>query len=948
MLSKLRNIKWPGNSKAEGTGTAADAVQATDKKGNVSTKPASTEKQPASSDTNLEAELASSSEKIRARACAQIKDSALLLPVALNDQSENVQLIAARQYAKVLPANETAQQTLLEFAADPEKRHLARLITAHNNDGSLRSFGVSQFTADTDLFHIATETRFHDTRQTVTSSLKSLDLVDKCYRAIKSKDKIVARELKQRINEHQAGNELLVQQEQETDKIIDEMTKLAHGAWTPTYPNRYELFAKRWQSIDFAIPDDKRGQFETLNTIAADKVAGHATERQALDDQVSIIKELKESLSTLMSTELPQLSDTVEQINNTAKTLQDRWQTLPSDTSAESTLDQDYKRLSLAVSSQLKNATATLRSRQEIDNEQQADTKLLEKQLGQLQDIKTRLAQSGSEPAYAQALPAIMESLQHSITRNKKQALELKTTINKQFGSLNSAISANRWGPARSIHERLSKKINRLGRSEQQHFAEKLERLEKKLNDLGDWKQFATEPKLEALCEQMEKVPALGLAPKDQADRIKDLQQQWKAMGASPGQEAHWPRFKKAADIAFEPCAQYFQARRNEKDAKLKHRTEICDMLQAYLDKSDWQNPDWKLVEKTIRTAKNEWRNARVFDRKAGAELETRFTKVLADIDQKLQPAYDAGSAEKTDLIAKVTALSEGEINQHCMNQVKKLQSMWRRTGVSRRKDDQKLWAEFNDACSKIYQTHRGHQREQYAASMEHVTRARQIITELKNVGKNNVIPDEKQLQQLQDEFNSLAEFPEKEQKYLLRDFTRALDSVENHRVKMNESAQQNELHRLSQNADICRELEKLAGQPSDSLQVTIDSLNADWSEGEKTDNPRWKKAMQLRRDTILAHLSAGTLPDFEHNTQERRLLCIETEILNDRETPESDKQLRMQYQLNKLQQGLTSANAASPNEQRVDLKIRWLTMFPADPVNQDSLHQRFNSAIGG
>jgi len=945
-------MKWPGNSKEQEASTNPQQSGQTDKTDAAyALAPSDSPKKAdaAADEKDHQADLASDSEKKRARACTNIKDPTLLLSVALNDKAENVRSVAARQYARVLPAGESSRQTLKEFASTAEKRHIARLMTAHNNDAAFRKFGIDLFNADEDLFHIAAETRFHDTRHTVSSSIKSHEFVDKCYRAIKSKDTKVAKELKLRITEQQAASQLLIQQEEEVDKVIDEMSKLAHGAWSPTLPNRYELFHNRWQAIDFPIADDKREQFNALNAVAAEKVASHAAQQQAHDDRELILTELDNTLSRVRSVELAELTGTIAHVEESAPALHSRWRELPAESGNDKKAEQRYEQLSRTLQRLTGQANVTLKASQDINNKSLPDVKTLSKHLEKLQQLKTQQSADAKPPAFARELPAIMEAMQQAITTGKQQTRELKASINKQFGSLNSAISANRWGPAKSIHERLAKKISRLANSDKAHFQEKLERLEKKLHDLGDWKQFATEPKLEALCEQMEQVPALGLAPKDQADRIKDLQQQWKAMGASPGQEKHWPRFKQAADIAFEPCARFFEARRNEKKAKLGQRAEICDMLQGYLDKTDWQNADTRLVEKTVRAAKNEWRNTRVFDRKAGTELEARFTKILSGIDEKLQPTYDASAAEKSDLIAKVTALGEGDINQHCINQVKRLQSMWRRTGVTRRKDDQKLWTQFNDICSTIYQSHRGQQREQYAASMEHVTRARQIIAELKNISKNDSALDEKQLSQLQEEFNALAEFPEKEQKYLRRDFARALDSVENHRVKVQQAANEDELHRLSQNADICSKLEELAGQSSEAIQSTVDSLVADWNDGEKSDNSRWKKAMQLRRDTILTHLAAGTLPDFASNTKARRLHCIETEIFNDRETPESDKQLRMQYQLEKLQNGLNSATATSapPAHQLMELKIRWLTMLPAEQSSRESLNQRFNSALG-
>ena len=492
----------------------------------------------------------------------------------------------------------------------------------------------------------------------------------------------------------------------------------------------------------------------------------------------------------------------------------------------------------------------------------------------------------------------------------------------------------------------MSNKIDRLAAADKPRYQEKLSRLEVKLNELGDWKQFATEPKLLSLCEQMEKIPEQGLAPRDQADRIKALQQQWKSMGASPALEVYWPRFKTAADTAFEPCAKYFAAKKEEKTSKLKHRSEVCEMLEGYLEKSDWQNPEWKLVEKTLRTAKAEWRNTRVFDRKATAKLDQRFTTIVDALNEKLGPAYDAGAAEKADLIEKVKALAEGDINQHCINQVKRLQGLWRRTGITRQKDDKKLWSEFNQHCSDIYSRHRGQQKEQYAASIQHVTRGKEIIRELKQLAKAKTVADDKEAQRLQDEFQALPEFPERDSKYLLRDFGRAVDGVEAQIQNFGQNSRAAELERIAQNADICATLEKLIDLPPDEAKAESERLLANWDNGEKTDSTAWKKSLNHRRDSIINHLNANTRPDYEENTLHRRLLCIEAEILKDKPTPAADRKLRMQHQLKKLQTGDRGNINHSVDEEATSLRIAWLTASPANPADSEALEQRFNSAL--
>ncbi|MEM7257051.1 MAG: DUF349 domain-containing protein, partial [Pseudomonadota bacterium] len=881
----------------------------------------------------------------RMAACAHVKDTDTLLGVSRCDTDEQVKIAAARQYARTLPDSENTRALLKKHADSQTDRHLSILITALHANADIRQLGLSLFSNDEDYKAIAMETRFHDTRDEVTDKISSLDVVDAVWRTIKTKDKVVARKLKQRLQEHHSNTALIEEQTAEKDKIIDEMDRLANGAWSPNYTTRFDLFVQRWQALDFAISSADQQRFESLRAIASEKVEKNRLQQQLLDKLQTDTKQLKQLTARINQTELNALPATLTEAQSTLSAIASEHTQLKQvsvDTSLLQQLTDSLNRaqITLRHAKDASDAYAQITSGGNIDFDQlTSHRKVLKK------TINVHAANQ-TPPVYVKEFPALQQSIERNLKALTQSNAELKASINKQFGSLNSAIAAGKWGPAKSMYERLERKIEKLPASDAKVLNEKLSGFEKRLNELGDWKQFATEPKLQALCEEMEKLPSHQLSPKDQADRIKDLQSQWKGMGASPGQERHWPRFKAAADIAYAPCAEYFAQRKAEKEAKLAQRQTILYMLEQYAEQVDWENPDWRLVEKTIRTAKNEWRKLRVYDRKATAAQEQAFTEALATLNSKLAPVYEQGKQEKQSLIDRVVALGEGEVNQHCINQLKTIQSQWRRTGIVERADDQRLWKAFNQAGSAIYDVHRGKQKEQYAASVEHVKRAREIIKTLRDAGTNNNALDEKNVKQLQDEFQSLPEFPERDQKFLFRDFNRAIDGLDKQREQNSESALKQQLQRLRCNAVLCDQLEALAGEPVDKVKTRMEQLLSEWNDGQKTDNVEWKKAIVLRRDSIVAHLQAGTLPDFEANTMARRLLCIDLEILLDKETPQEDKTLRMQHQLDLLQQGLTSASVESPQQQRQALEVKWLTAFPASVELRSKLESRFATAL--
>ena len=275
------------------------------------------------------------------------------------------------------------------------------------------------------------------------------------------------------------------------------------------------------------------------------------------------------------------------------------------------------------------------------------------------------------------------------------------------------------------------------------------------------------------------------------------------------------------------------------------------------------------------------------------------------------------------------------------------MQSAWRLSGSCRQKDDRALWNEFRTATNKIFDAHRGKQREEHAASFEHVRRAREIIKTLSSIKNAKEPLTEKAITDLQTEYAELAEFPERDQKRLARDYRKATDAVDNFRQQSASNNRKRALQAMQHNADLCGQLEELAGQPSSEVAAQIDTILDEWQSPDKGENPQAAKAMEARKNSIVELLKADKTPDFETNTNTRRLLCIELEILCDKETPQEDKAMRMQYQLDQLQKGLQSSSASGSRAEQIEqLQIKWMTAAPAGADWRDKLQTRFNQTI--
>ena len=305
---------------------------------------------------------------------------------------------------------------------------------------------------------------------------------------------------------------------------------------------------------------------------------------------------------------------------------------------------------------------------------------------------------------------------------------------------------------------------------------------------------------------------------------------------------------------------------------------------------------------------------------------------------------YEANAQAKQELVDKAAALAGGDITQHTANQAKRLLSAWKLVGIMRRKQDQAMWESFNGHLGTIFKHQHQVERQKQRAGLEHVFRAKDIIKKLKQMSRGDTL-DEAEVQSLSTEFQALAEFPERDKKFLLRDYRQALDSCS--RVQENASrkrvkAEYEERQRL---VSLCEQLELAVEQPDAGTDTLADDCLHAWDNSEVKVSADVSALLLKRRDAAMAHLAKGTKPDYTGNENLRRDLLVRMEVAAEVDTPPEDKARRMQYQLQHLQEGMTSAALDDKHQVMAKLEQEWLAAGPVARAVQDSLHSRFLAA---
>jgi hypothetical protein len=513
-----------------------------------------------------------------------------------------------------------------------------------------------------------------------------------------------------------------------------------------------------------------------------------------------------------------------------------------------------------------------------------------------------------------------------------ERARTLASAASELIVALEQRIEAGNLDAALTCDAELRSALKTLPDEKSRSLRQQAQPLESRLQELKDWRTFATSPKREALLSEMETLIDSGLEPAIQADRIKALRASWNALGpVATRHDRHvYDRFNTAAEQAFEPCRVFYQEQAAQREHNLTQRQGICDALQQYLDAADWSHADWKGAEQILRTARDEWHRFHPVDRAPGRKLKTRFDQLTDQLHEHIKTEWDRNITRKEELIAAAEAATSSETPiQEATNTIKSLQRRWRDVGITPRRVDQRLWKSFRKACDAVFER-RDEERDSHRQSLDAEAGAAAELCDEFQAHIDSCAPDTVQTETLREfvrRFHQLGELPRAKANVLRRRFE---ELEQSYRALLRDAAQH----------AIYAELDRWK-----SLDATLSELEQRSLAGETVELPDIERfALKLTDDVTqrLDQLSSdapGSAPDDEGR---RQSMAIEVEIAAGIESPETDKQRRLELQVERLNRGMTGQR---DSEEPLELANRWCSL-PGQSPDANALRERFFNAL--
>lgn len=837
---------------------------------------------------------------VRLAALKRLDDEAAWLKARQHDNDDEIRTAADRFLLRAVcrqPAGDCLQQRLA-WLEQIEAGEPLRQIAATGADPEMRQLALSRINSPGFLGDCVVSETDEAIAAEILARIEQVSTLKRIASELRKVHKQRQQAAIERLAALEAGSETHDARDELAAGLVSRAEKLARGAFSGDRHTEAERLKTQWRAL--ANPEQRLARrFEGAMRIVDSALAPRARQTSGPPGQAAPAK---------ADEELARLSDQAQQMATRAV----------SDRSAQA--------LSGLIS-------AFDRRWNELRSPSEADRALQERFQALVGELQARL-ELQRKPSSAEKADEAADGKQDDQVRALDEALE---ATDRALAAGDIATAHEATTKARSLHDRIPQK-RRPGKA-----ASRLAQMAGKLKEMRDWQHWSNNELRERLIERVGEIDAENLHPDAVTERLKELRGRWKELDAQevlPGDkrrfgapQSQWRRFQRACKQAFDAARPYLEKRSEVREQSQRELQEFLDQAHRVADDPD--TPNEKLI-RYQRAAREAIRNLDTLPPKFRGKAAGALRELMDAISASLDRHFEATENEKRRLVAEARKLLHEKDRRTAIDRAKSLQAEWKKAGRGRRKVDEQLWNEFREPIDPLFENLKKERDERKQAEHQHARALEGLCVRAEELA-NSDDPESSagQVAGLEDEFNRHAAAPPA----LRRRFEQAL---EQHRQQLRSArdarAQAKQAH-----------LTALARQLQDTWQ-RLQAGHESPSPDELPEIPEGDDLAQRLRDRLEHMIQASDAEalgrDVEAMTDQARKIVIEMECLSGLESPDEDRQRRMNYQVNRLSSRLAGGTPkADLDSELSELRRRWLESFPHDPEQHPGLQSRFREA---
>lgn len=301
-------------------------------------------------------------------------------------------------------------------------------------------------------------------------------------------------------------------------------------------------------------------------------------------------------------------------------------------------------------------------------------------------------------------------------------------TVTQELESLEKQITENQGVPLPEACVALRTALKTHGKNLDTSLDERLHKVLTAAGDAEGWQRWVADQVRFDLVTQAEalldanKVPTVG--GRKMQDKLRQLRDGWKQIdqGGLPN-HALWKRFDAACNEAYKAVLAWLEQMKKDSADQRAQRVALMEELKAWTA-AHAESEDWRAQLRALHQFADRWRNAGHLSEKAFGEMQSQWKGVFKAAAARLEMAQKASIDRRQALIQE--AQQVGAAPALRLDAVKALQQRWQVEAQSvplDRKTEQKLWEVFRAPLDEAFQR-KGADRPQAAVPLNDHDRA--------------------------------------------------------------------------------------------------------------------------------------------------------------------------------------------------------------------------------
>ncbi len=398
--------------------------------------------------------------------------------------------------------------------------------------------------------------------------------------------------------------------------------------------------------------------------------------------------------------------------------------------------------------------------------------------------------------------------LEQNVTEVKDQVEALKTQFYRQYHEEQAALKKAAEEAAAAAGEVLESWQPTLDEAEQQ-FRELLNEYKTKRAEVT--KQIEEEQaqnllRKENILEQMKTMAEAETADvMDNLKKMKELQAEWKTIGAVPAPKAQevWKKYQQYQEQFYDLVKINIELRDLDFKKNLEMKTLLCEAAEKLKE-----NKNVVEASRALQQLHDEWAEIGPVARELREDLWNRFKEASSAINKKHQAYFDELHAKEAEnlekkqaIIDKIRAIDYSNFKSNkqwdkAVATIQELQKEWRTIGFAPKKQNQAIYDEYRKVCEEFFKAKSAFYKDMRDTFSENLAKKRALIEKAETLKDSEAWQETSAaLVELQKEWKTIGPVARKYSDELWNKFTATCDEFFN---KKREAVKEtrNERHR--------------------------------------------------------------------------------------------------------------------------------------------------------